>query len=487
MDLLKTEKEQFSTDEIEAAIQEHERVNSKDIDATGNRDRCAWLWRYYRAKNKGILTKPDSDPNNPNNKIPVPYGRKIVTTFTGYAYRPGYITYKADDQAHAGYLEQLQATLDLSDEPIKTERAGRNTAIYGYAYELLYIDGVDTDNPVLPLRAEPRFFSVDPAELMLFYDYAPEPAKQLAVRYYRITDDLYKVEQYTRTMVLLYDRKRLKDQGVAKWVYTLTGEKYNFFEAVPVVAYYFSDDRLGLIEPVLPLCDAYDVLVSGGMDEFERFANAYLLMVNMGLVSPELKKEPGAFSRALQFLRKFRVFEHLPDKDAVSFLTKDIPTGYLEYMSKQLKQDIHDQSHVPDFRELATGTLSGAAIKRMLFDFENVASSAEADFNLGLYERIRLINTIYAKTGRIADPERSVIISHKRNLPDDLTESAETARTLKEAGFSAWLVADSMPDAIIPDNDEELARQKAEREEMFDVDREPIVPDDTEDDPNEAA
>jgi len=468
MDVLKTEKESLTTAEIEVYIQEHEKAESA-VDTTGAKDRCGWLYRYYKGKNKAILEQPDSDPNNPNSKIPVPYGRKIVTTFTGYAYRPGYISYKADDDAHAAYVEQLQTTFDLSNEPIKTERAGRDTAIYGYAYEMLYLDGVSTGNLALPTLAEPRFYDIDPGEVILLYDYFPEPKKQLAIRYYRINDDYYKVEFYSRAAVILYDRRRAKDgvTGAAKWIYSRAGEYPNFFDAVPIVPYYFGEDRLGLIEPVLPLVDAYDLLTSGSMDELQRFAHAYLKLVKMALVSPDKKKEPGAMSRALQFLKKFRVFENLPDKDAVSFLTKEIPVAFFEFMAKKLKEEIHDQSHVPDFRELATGALSGAAIKRMLFDFENVASSAEADFDTGLYERIRLINVIYTKSGRLVDSERSVVITHKRNLPDDLKESAETAVQLKGAGFSASLIADTMPDSVVPDVEEELARQKEEREQAF--------------------
>lgn len=457
MDLLKTEKETLTPDEVEAYIQTHERDTVPTL---------ATLWEYYKAKDEAILRSEDSDPNNPNNKLPVPYGRKIVTTFTGYAYRPHFITYKPDKPEKEGYVTQLQATFDLSNEAIKTSRAGRNTAIYGVAYELLYLDGVITANLEIPTQAEPRFFTVDPREMILLYDYSPEPKKQIGIRYYPIiTDKHYRVEVYERSRVSLYDRRRTQQSG--KWVYSLKGEYPNFFGDIPVVPYYFGDDRLGIIKPVLPLIDAYDKLTSGGMDEFERFANAYLLLVKMGLVSPENKKEPGAMSRALRFLKKFRVFEHLPDKEAVSFLTKNIPTEFLEFMSKLLKTEIHTQSHVPDFREMATGTLSGAAIKRLLFDFENVASSAEADFDTGLYERIRLINMIYGKTGRLVDSERAVVISHKRNLPDDLKEAAETAVSLKNAGFSAYLIADTMPDSVVPDVDEELARQEKERKTAF--------------------
>ena len=480
MELLKTERDILTTDEIEQYIQKYE----PEVERLSN------LWAYYKGKNTTILNKKAPDPNNPDNKTPVPYGRKIVTTFTGYAYRPGYITYKADDEASKPYVEQLQATFDLNGEANKTSRHGRNTAIYGYSYEMLYIDRGDAllvragnaaPTAIFDGKAVPRFFVADPREVILLYDYAPEPRKQLGIRYYRITDIHYKVELYTKTEIVVYDRRREQNSG--KWVYSIASQNPNFFGDVPIVAYYMGDDRLGVIEPVLPLIDDYDLLMSDSFNEFDRFASAYLLIKKMSLVPPELKKEAGSVSRALQLLKRRRVFENLPDiSEPVKFLTKDIPTAFIEFMCKKVKDEIHTQSHVPDFREMATGTLSGAAIKRLLFDFENLVSSAEADLDEGLQDRIRLMNIIYGAAGLLTDDTRAVVITHKRNLPDDLKEAADTALVLTNAGFSKRLIAATMPDSVVPDVDAELAEQAAEREQgMADVERQMAAePDETE-------
>lgn len=136
-------------------------------------------------------------------------------------------------------------------------------------------------------------------------------------------------------------------------------------------------------------------------------------------------------------------------------------------MNDLLREQIHVQSHVPDFTSDKMAGASGIAIQRLLFDFENVVSSAEADFDVGLNERIALISIIYKLTNKIDGTPDEIVITHKRNVPLNLKEFADTAMVMKNAGFSRYLIADIMPDDIIPDVEEELARQDADMEALM--------------------
>ena len=488
MNIWKTEKNRLNQKDILAFIAKYE----KDVIPTYNK-----LWNYYNGNNIKITSRKPSDPNNPDNIIPIPYGRKIVTTFTGYAYRPKYITYKPTEsewdatvsenstpkdvidmdtpiKANYAYYTEIMKNFKANNEHIKSSRAGRNTAIFGVSYELLYIDGEFTNSSTLPIKAEVKFISVDPREMILLYDYSSEPQKKIAIRFYPINDGKFNVEVYYKDRIEQYERiPKEKDQLVNSatnedsYFLTPKSTSSNFFDDIPVVAFYMGDDPTGLIAPVIPLIDAYDVLVSDSMNEFDRFAHAYLVMKRFGITDPTKKKEPGAVSRALQFLKRYRLFEHL-DKDAdIKFLTKDIPSGFIEYMSDFIQKQIHIQSHVPDFAVEKFSGASGIAIQRLLFDFENVVSSAEADFDLALYDRIRLITAIYKKLNRFTGEPMDLVISHKRNTPLNLMEFAQTASILKGAGFSSYLVADIMPDDIVPNIEEELRRQRMEREDIM--------------------
>ena len=136
----------------------------------------------------------------------------------------------------------------------------------------------------------------------------------------------------------------------------------------------------------------------------------------------------------LKNLKRRRVFEGLEKDAEIKFLAKDIPTASIQYIAKELHDQIHTQSHIPDFNQM-TGSLSGAAIDRLLFDFENLVSSAEADFDVGLYERIVLINSILEKVSNINGDPRMITINHKRNKPQNYNDYAQTALTMQ----IAWL------------------------------------------------
>lgn len=485
MQLQKTDKTSLTPDEILTYIDDYEKAQVKEFDK---------LWSYYKGENTAILTRKAADANSPDNKVPIPYGRKIITTFSGYAYRPRYITYKAvtpkpepgaaeeTDTENKGsspaelYVKELQETFNLNNEHIKTSRAGRNTGIFGVSYELMYTD--KTLDAEMAVKAEPRFFPVDPREMILLYDYSSEPKKVMAIRFYSITPDHYKVELFYPERVEIYDRKREKGSG--KWILTADGTQPNFFGEIPVIAYYFGDDMLGVIKPILPLIDAYDTLISDSMNEYDKFAAAYLIMKNFGITDPTKKKEPGVISQTLALMKRRRIFENVPKDAEISYLTKDIPTEFITFMSDFIRDQIHVQSHVPDFTGEKMNGTSGIAIQRLLFDFENVVSSAEADFDTGLLERIRLITLLYAKAGRTVGTADMISISHKRNVPLDLQAFAQTALTMKNAGFSRYVIADVMPDDIIPDVDEELERQDEDATAMMpDISN---VPDPAEDD-----
>jgi len=450
MNILRTEKETFTKEEILKAIKDYQNGQGMVFDE---------LYQYYKVNNPPIMTKKRQDVNNPDVRIPSGYGKKIVTTFTGYAWRPRYTTYKAE--GFDDYEKQLQETFDLTNEHVKTSRIGKNVAIYRVAKEVLYIDGYKTGDAKVPTKAEPKISSVDPRNMVCYYNFDDEPKMVIAIKWDVISKTKHNVDVYYADKIESYVKTR-DNEHIDDWKLSEPETFPNYFDDVPAIEYFMGEDDDGLILPVKHYIDALDALTSGSMNEFLRFADAYLRLVGMNLDDPIKGKSANKVMEVLRRLKKSRVFNGLKSKDDVTFLTKDIPAEYIKFISELIIDQIHIQSHVPDFAKFTD--LSGIAVQRVMFDFENVCSAAEANIDIGLSHRIELINKIYEKLNREVVPISKITIAHKRNAPLNIKEFAETARTMKEAGFSRWLVADVMPDDIIPDVDEELARQDEDRE-----------------------
>jgi len=352
----------------------------------------------------------------------------------------------------------------LNNEHVKTNRAGRNTGIFGLSYEICYIDKDDSDGSI---KAIPKFFTVDPREMICLYNFEPEPDIIMAIRYYMMDDATkYKVDVYYEDHVEHYIRQK-KDINSTKWLLMpdVIPSEPNPFGEVPVIAYYLGDEMQSIFENVISLIDAYDTLFSDSMNEFDRFAFAYLIMKRISLTNPIDKKDPVKANNALKELKRRRVIEGL-DKDAdIKFLTKDIPTAFIQHIGTQLREQIHIQSHVPDFSGDRMAGASGIAIQRLMFDFENLVSSAEADFDIGLNKRIELICKVLTILGKDAGHEM-VTIQHKRNMPVNNKEFADTALTMSQAGFSRRAIIGIMPEDIVPDIEKELQYEQEEMDAM---------------------
>lgn len=512
MVLLKTEKTNFTPEEIIDEIMKHERENGVFDD----------YMAYYSGENVKISRRPKPDENNPDNRIAVSYARKIVKTFVGYGYRPKYITIKPkpdteqmqkdmmEDEIKKQefkkakfkamqngqileepieepkkpteselYFKKIQEIYDKEKESIKTYRAARNVCIFGLSYEIVYVDKELTEETAR-VEAVPKFATVDPRNMILFYNYDIEPKEVLAIYYTTIDQDTKFVTVYYPDHNESYIMKRLKDTvtttnpdgSINTRSWELTGKKTwsNFFKAIPVVPYYFDDEIIPIFKCVLMLIDANDELYSDSMNELDRFAFAYLIMKRFGLTDVIKKKDPNIVDQALKLLKRRRIFEYLPGDADIKFLTKDIPTDFIKYMSQALREQIHVQSHVPDFNSETMRAVSGEALKRLLFDFENLVSTSEAEFDVGLYKRIDLITKILKLRNLVpqsSDPNTMIEINHKRNMPLNTKEFADTAKVMKDTGFSMRTICENMPDDMIPDVDEELRRQKEEMEQMI--------------------
>jgi SPP1 family phage portal protein len=277
----------------------------------------------------------------------------------------------------------------------------------------------------------PRFVKADPKEIIPIYNYDIEPKLTAAIRTYWTGDNRQIYVYYPDTMQHFVQRSN--DNSL-----NLVEEESHEYKAVPLVIYQNNEEELGDFEHIKKLIDAYDILMSDSMNEFDRFAWAYLILKGMSMDEEDASR-----------IKDKRILEFVAEGGA-DFLTKDIPADFLKFMAEWIRKEIHKQSHIPDFIDAGTGdNLSGVAIDKLLYDFEFVAATKEALFRQGLAKRFDLINTILRKSRGVTIDKRDVDIVMQRNVPSNDLENAKvfqayagmlSTRTLIEnyATFTDW-------------------------------------------------
>ena len=255
--------------------------------------------------------------------------------------------------------------------------------------------------------------------------------------------DNYYVEVYGPSTVRKYS-------SVPGWTsMNLIDEYQHFYNQCPVTVFSLNTDEDCIFDQVVTLQDAYNTLISAGVDDFEAFADAY--MVLKGVVADD---------EDLTQMKKNRVLMIDSDADA-QYLTKDIKNEAFQYLVDTLHKQIHKISLSPDFTDPNFMAQSGEAIKYKLTGFETAASTIENNMLKALQRRIELICSIFSLT----DDEqqwRDVQINFTRNLPNSLTPM-----TVQELTAYKSLVSDETLLSLVPfvsDVDDEMEKMDKQTE-----------------------
>lgn len=424
----------LTRDDIEAAIHE---LNAR-------RGIAKKLNSYYKGENTYISSRPrpaeESAEGAPDNRIQVPYGRKLINTVVGYMYRPGFIQYSSSDDT---YKDLLSQTFFANGEQSKTSRIGKITSIQGVAYELHYTRNPDGNDP------KPRFALLPPEDFLPVYSNDIEPEIVAGIyRHWQVKNgksvahmDIY-YEDSIESYISQSESSSFSDM-------VKIDEVAHGYGMVPVAVYRNNDELCGDFEHIVTLIDAYDVLLSDSMNEFDRFAWAYLILKQLAMDEDDIKD--------IKIKRVIEVMEN----GGVEFLTKEIQHEFILFMRDWIKEEIHKQTHIPDFSDdHFSGQQSGIALRYKLADLENVASVKEIGFREGLMRRFELLNAFWRTRG-IPTPELDDIdITMQRNVPANYEEQANIVSKLR-GNVSQKTLLDKII-TFVEDSAEEIERLQEE-------------------------
>ena len=341
------------------------------------------------------------------------------------------ISYDTDD-------EEVIDILKYNDYQEQDKELLRNALIYGYGVELAWIDE----------ESRVRFTVLDSREIFpVFYNTIEKDSLAGAIRMYP-ADNISQapdwiVEVYLADKTLVYKA----NDGLTSL--SLLEERPNFFNQVPVCVMPLNEAWVSVYDGVMGLNDAYNSVLSGEIDDFDSFADAYLVMAGL----------QGIEAEDLAAMRENKAIV-MPDGGEVSYLTKNISDVQTENILNNIKKNIYLVANCVDFSDEAFGTSSGIAMKMKLLGMENQAGVIEKHMIKSLQKRIELICSILSLTGG-EEVWRDININFTRNIPVDIQDEVNSIVGLRGLVSDRTLLSQL---SFIKDIDEELKQRDIERE-----------------------
>lgn len=382
-------------------------------------DRLDKLKQYYDGEHK-ILERKLSSESLPNNKLVCNHAEYISDMATGYVFGTP-ISYSGNEDKNNG-VDELNKIFTQIDEDSHNNELALDISIYGYGFELVYMNNKDVPYSQLAV--------LSPYNTLLVVDSSVEHKPMFAVNYYEkrdINDTVlgYYVNVYTENEIYYYFFNDLSSTSPQE----LNLDEH-FFGDVPIIEYWNNKKLKGDFEGVITLIDAYNLLQSDRINDKEQVVDALLAVIGASLGDDEEEKVQTG-----KLLKELKIIE-LDEGGDAKWLVKNLNETEIEVLKKSLKDDIHEFSKVPCLTdENFVGNASGIAMKYKLLGFEQLGKTKERYFKKGLRQRLKLISNIkniQAKNINIDD----IDITMKRSLPVDDELQARIAQ--ETDGFISW-------------------------------------------------
>lgn len=402
-------------------------------------------YQYLINMYKGIMDIATQDPKDswkPDNRLAVNFPKYIVDTFTGYF--NGIPVKKSHKDSKV--LEKLQSFDNLNDMEDEESELAKMACIYGRAFELLYQDEATQTNVIYNT----------PENMFMVYDDSIKEEPLFAVRYGIDDDGKIQGEVYT----LL---ETIEINGEASDL-SFGDRTYNPYPDLPVVEFYFNEERMSIFESVISLVNAFNKAISEKANDVEYFSDQYMAFLGAEVDIEDLKN-----IRSNRVINYYARDPEGANKVDVKFLEKPDSDAQTENLLDRLEKLVFLTSMVANISDESFGSSSGVALAYKLQAMSNLALSFQRKFQSSLNKRYKLFCSLTTnEAGK--DSWKDIEYSFTRNEPKDIKEQAETATLLM--GVTSEQTALSVL-SVVPDVKTEIERINKEKADnpLFDQDK----------------
>ena len=384
------------------------------------------LYDYYRGEQP--VNKGEAVRGRPNNLLRAPFPRYITEVHTGYFL--GIPPALAYGEAAAG--ERYAALSRDLDLPHLYFDLGRDLSICGAGFALVWAE-----------RSGVRVCRCDPCDCFAIRSGEAGSPLLAAVRLL--------AGGKGETRGVLYTAERLIPFVWDGTGVTLGTTEENLLHTIPLLPFYNHCQGMGDFEMVTGLVDAYNVLLSGALDDMQSVANAFLALYGM----------QGTTQKDIDNANRTRILS-LSEGGRAEFVVKNLNHEALGQLETNLRRSILQLSMTPDLcDEHFAGNSSGVALQYKLWGIEQVRAAKERTFTDGLRGLLAVLTAGEQLMGRNIDLTGGMATFYK-NLPQDNSALAETLLSLSPV-LSAQTILENLP--WVTDVQEELRRKAAESDQ----------------------
>lgn len=384
------------------------------------------LYDYYRGEQP--VNKGEAVRGRPNNLLRAPFPRYITEVHTGYFL--GIPPALAYGEAAAG--ERYTALSRDLDLPHLYFDLGRDLSICGAGFALVWAE-----------RSGVWVCRCDPCDCFAIRSGDAGAPLLAAVRLL--------AGGKGETRGVLYTAERLIPFVWDGTGVTLGTAEENLLHTIPLLSFYNNCQGMGDFEMVTGLVDAYNVLLSGALDDMQSVANAFLALYGM----------QGTTQKDIDNANRTRILS-LSEGGRAEFVVKNLNHEALGQLETNLRRSILQLSMTPDLcDEHFAGNSSGVALQYKLWGIEQVRAAKERTFTDGLRGLLAVLTAGERLMGRNIDLTGGTAAFYK-NLPQDNAALAETLLSLSPV-LSAQTILENLP--WVTDVQEELRRKAAESDQ----------------------
>lgn len=176
---------------------------------------------------------------------------------------------------------------------------------------------------------------------------------------------------------------------------TLDAAEKNLLGIIPLVPFYNNCQGCGDFEMVTGLVDAYNILLSGALDDMQSVANAFLALYGM----------QGTTQKDIDQANRTRILS-LSEGGRAEFVVKNLNHEALGQLEGNLRRSILQLSMTPDLcDEHFAGNTSGIALQYKLWGIEQVRSAKERTFTDGVKKLLAALSARGGAAGADRRPD----------------------------------------------------------------------------------